>query len=299
MHREILLIATPLLLSAIGGLYAEKAGILNIAQEGFILIGAFATAVITRASGSAAIGTSAAILVSLVLGSLFASVSIGLRANIFVTGLAMNLLASGLTSFVSVLAFGTKGTIRTGEAGALGPVIIPVIGEIPIIGDAVSGHSVFFYVAVFALFAGWWILYRTSFGLRIRVSGADPDTLRARGVDPHRYRFAAILVSSASSALAGASLALDLGAYVPNMSAGRGWIALVAIYLGRRHPFGVAAACLAFAGAEYASYRIQGFIEIPKTLVLAFPYLITLAGMTVFAVLERRKRSPASGRNPR
>jgi simple sugar transport system permease protein len=125
--------------------------------------------------------------------------------------------------------------------------------------------------------------------MRLRASGSSPRSIEALGLSPDSYRFAAALASGAACGLAGASLSLGLGAYVPNISSGRGWMALVAIYLGGRKPAGVLAACLVFAVADSFANYAQGFLEVPSDFILAMPYLVTLAALVLGAALRRRR----------
>lgn len=289
MIREILEIATPFLLAALGGLFAELAGILNIALEGIMLSGAFAAVLGTYLSGSIAIGILAALAAGLVVALVFSGFALWLRANIFIVGLALNLMAGGVTAFISVSIFGTKGVISFQESVRLLRLRMPQIQEIPLIGQILSGHTVLTYSAWAAVLMSVIVVYRTPFGVGLRAAGYAPETLRLRGKSPDLFRLSALAISGVMAAAGGAALSLGLGGYVPNMSAGRGWIALVAIYLGRRRPVGVLIACVVFASSEYLANAAQGWFNVPRTLTLALPYLITLAGMIGFGVAHNHR----------
>ena len=134
------------------------------------------------------------------------------------------------------------------------------------------------------------LLFRTPFGMRLRATGGNPDALPARALDPNHYRRIAMLASGLFAGFAGAEVSLRLGVYLPNISAGRGWIALVAIFLGARHPLGAVGAALIFAFFESFAGAAQGFTTIPGTLLLGLPYLITLLAMVLYSALGRRAR---------
>jgi len=283
-------IMTPLLFAALGGLFTELSGMLNIALEGLISIGAFFGAAATALSGSVAAGILAAVVASIAAAALFGSATIRLRANEFVTGLATNLLAAGLLAMLSGRLFGTKGPFAFAMPEL--PRVAPeALRGIPLVGEALFRQDVFAYASWAAVPIAWVIVARTPFGLRLRAAGQSPGSLVAQGLDPNRYRLAAALLSGAACGLAGASLSLGLGAYVPNIASGRGWIALVAIYLGGKRPGGALAACFVFAAAQSFSNFAQGFLSIPSDFILALPYVFTLAALIFGAALRRRGRA--------
>jgi ABC-type uncharacterized transport system permease subunit len=281
-------IMTPLLLAATGGLFTELAGILNIALEGLMLCGAFFSVAFTVLTGSLVWGVVLGVTASLLLALLFGLVSLYLRANVFITGLATNLLVPGLTTVIAFELFANKGVIRV--PARLPVLSFPGLRSLPVLGEILSGHTFVVYASWLLLGLAWLVIYKTTFGLRLRGSGLDSATVRSLGLRPHRYRLASLLISGFTCGLAGAGLALSLGAYVPNLTAGRGWIALVAIYLGGRKPWGIFAACLLFGGAESLSNFAQGAINIPADFILAFPYLITVAAL-IAASMWRYYRS--------
>jgi len=272
--NSILEMSTPILLAALGGLFTELAGVLNIALEGLMLIGAFSAVIITGFTGSTLLGSLGAVLSGGMLAYIFGYLTLKLQANIFITGLAANLFAVGITNYLSSIIFGTKGVIRFTNF----PRLIKF-----------SGHNLFLYSGFLFTFLTIWIIYKSVFGLRVRAAGYNMNVLKIKGVNSYKVQMKSILISGALSALGGAALALKLGTYVPNMIAGRGWIALVAIYLGRKHPVGIFITCLIFAGAEYFSNSAQGLFQVSSDLLLGFPYLITLIAMIIFSILSRSK----------
>jgi ABC-type uncharacterized transport system permease subunit len=276
-------IMTPFLLAATGGLFTELAGMLNIALEGLMLIGAFFSVVFAGATGSLFIGVLMGIASTMLAAALFGAVSLNLKANVFISGLATNLLASGLTVVLAFQIFGNKGVVRF-EIAKLPALSIPELARIPILGDLLIGHNVLVYLSWLIVVLAALVIYRTPFGLRIRGTGLSAPTITSLGLKPRRYQMAGILVSGFTCGLAGAVLTLNLSAFVPNITSGRGWIALVAIYLGNKTPWGIVIASFVFGFAESFSNYAQGAINIPADFILAFPYLITVLAMIGYSI---------------
>ncbi len=277
-------IMTPFLLAAVGGLFTELAGMLNIALEGLMLIGAFFSVVFAAATGSLFLGIVAGILASMLVALVFASCSLYLRANVFIAGLAVNLFAAGFTVVLAQRLFGNKGVIRFENLRDLPVLSIPGLRAVPVIGDLLIGHNVLVYLSWAIAAAGAVVIWRTAFGLRLRATGIGARTVASLGLRPDRYQLAAILISGFTCGLAGSLLTLNLGAFVPNITSGRGWIALVAIYLGNKNPVGVVVASFVFGLAEAVSNFAQGQINVPADFILAFPYLVTVAAMILYSI---------------
>ena len=267
--QSAVVIMTPLLFAAAGGLFTELSGMLNIALEGLLLAGAFAAITAVHFTGSFAAGIAAAIIVSIVLSALHAFSSIKLRSNVFISGLAANLLAGGLTVVLSQQFFNTRGVVAL-------PVSMPFI-------------DIFIYAGLFLLFVSWLVLYKTPFGYRLRACAMDTAALSSLGINPNKYRFSAFLICGFFCGIGGSFLGLNLGAFVPNMTAGKGWIALVIIFLGGRRPLGVLIAAFVFGLAEAFSNHAQGFLSIPADFILAMPYVLTFFAIIFVSVLTKRK----------
>lgn len=276
-------IMTPFLLAATGGLFTEMAGMLNIALEGLMLIGAFFSVVFASYTGSLLAGVLLGIICSMLVALIFGYISLYLKANIFISGLATNLLASGLTVVLAFRLFGNKGVIRF-EIASLPELSIPVMQRIPVLGDLLIGHNIFVYLSWIIVFLAAVVIYRTPFGYRIRGTGLNPGTMASLGLKPRNYQMSGILISGFTCGLAGALLTLKLGAFVPNITSGRGWIALVAIYLGNKTPLGIVIASFVFGFAESLSNYAQGAINIPADFILAFPYAITVLAMIGYSI---------------
>ena len=264
----ILAISAPLLFATLGALCTEYAGVLAVFMDGAITLSGFVCIAVTGATGSPLAGFFAACLASVALLFAVARFTARTRANPFLTGLAVNLLASGITSWCSSAWYDTRGVIALAS-----PVSFPRNLAFP-----------FAFLAAALLAAA---LRSTRAGLNLRITGSDPDVLTARGVDPARYRVASWCAAAFFAACAGSVLTLGLGAFVPNVSSGRGWTALAAVYLGYRNPLLCVASCVAFAGAEYLTTVIQGLGRLPSTVILGLPYALALL---VFILVPGKKR---------
>ncbi len=276
-------IMTPFLLAATGGLYTELAGMLNIALEGLMLIGAFFAVVFAGLTGSLALGVALGVASSLAAALLFGLVALELKANVFIAGLATNLLASGLTVVLAFQLFHNKGVVRF-ELGSLPVLAVPALQRVPLLGDLLLGHNVLVYVSWLVVLLSVLVIYRTPFGLRLRGTGLNAATIASLGLRPRAYQMAGILISGFTCGLAGAVLTLNLAAFVPNITSGRGWIALVAIYLGNKTPLGIVVASFVFGLSEAFSNYAQGAIKVPADFILAFPYAITVLAMILYSI---------------
>jgi general nucleoside transport system permease protein len=278
--------AAPLAVAALGGLLTEAAGSLSVALEGCMLVGAFGAAVVGRATDSVSLGIGAAILAGMLLAALVGGAALALGADVFIAGLAANLLAPGAISIISQALFGTKGVVQAEVLGSYArhsPIF-----AIPVLGGALLGQEALFYflVAAAVLLAG--LYSKTVFGLRLRAAGEGSEVSKAAGIAAGRYRFAAHLVAGGSAGLAGAALASHVGAFVPGISAGRGWIALVAIYLGGKRPLGVILACLGLGLLVAASNAAQSLGAVSAELLQALPFVATALALVVWKRAERK-----------
>ncbi|WP_018526277.1 ABC transporter permease [Alkalispirochaeta alkalica] len=270
MIAHLLQSSSFLLIAALGGLVAERSGILNIGLEGMIALGAF-TAVAARLAGLSPTGAIvAAALAGVVPALIFGQFVLRWRANPFIVGLAINLLSAGTIPFLAETILGTRGSVR-----------LPPGSGVPI-------QAVPFW-ALGVLLLVWGGLFHTIPGLRLRVAGEEPRWLQENHVAVAPYRLLGLLASGIFCGLAGALLALRIGAYLPGISAGRGWIALVIIYLGYRRPWGLAVAALFFGLVEALAVRAQATAVISPTIILALPYLLTVIAFVAYSALFRRR----------
>ncbi len=286
-------IMTPFLLAAIGGLFTELAGMLNIALEGLMLIGAFFSVVFSSLTGNLFLGIVLGVATSMLLSLAFGSITLYLRANVFITGLATNLFASGFTLVLAFQMFKTKGVIQFENIPDLPVLSIPALQKIPVVGDILIGHNIIVYITWFIVLISAIVIYKTPFGLRIRGTGLNAPTMISLGMNPKNYQLLGILISGFTCGLAGAMLTLKLDAFVPEITSGRGWIALVAIYLGNKTPVGIVVASFVFGLAESISNYAQGAINVPADFILAFPYVLTVVAMIGYSIWRYYKTSKA------
>ncbi|GHU75963.1 ABC transporter permease [Spirochaetia bacterium] len=291
LHSAVV-IMTPLLLAATGGLFTELAGMLNIALEGMLLTAAFTAIITAHFTGSIFVGILAAIAASMFLAAILGAVTLKLKANVFIAGLAANLFAAGATVVLSHRLFGTRGVVALNDVARLPALTIPPIAGIPVLGDIFSGHTPYVYVSWLLLAAAWLVLYRTPAGFRIRACAKHSEALVSLGIKPGSWRFAAFLVSGFTCGIGGSFLSLNLRSFVPNISSGKGWVALVVIFLANRKPQGLLPAALIFGLAEAFSNYAQGALDIPADFILAIPYLFTLLVMIAVSVYLKINRRP-------
>ena len=282
-------IMTPFLLAAIGGLFTELTGMLNIALEGLMLIGAFFSVVFASVTGSLFLGVLLGICITMFIALIFGVISLYLKANIFISGLATNLLASGLTVVLAFKLYGNKGVILFNNLHKLPVLKIPMLQKIPVFGDILIGHNVFVYISWILVLVAAVVIYKTPFGMRLRGTGYNPEAITSLGLKPRSYQLTAILISGFTCGIAGAVLTLNLGAFVPNITSGRGWIALVAIYLGNKTPLGIVIASFIFGFAESFSNYAQGAIKVPADFILAIPYIVTVVAMIGYSIWKYYK----------
>jgi simple sugar transport system permease protein len=282
---------TPILFAALAGALCQRAGVFNISLEGTMLVGAFAGVAGSWYTGSAWLG----VLIAMVAGTgyslILAIAHVSLGGDAIVLGVAINLLAVGLTSFLIRTVFGTRGTFSDPTLHGLDAIDIPGLASIPFVGDVLSGHSLLVYLSWLAVPALAILLYRHPWGLRLRGVGERPVAAASLGVSVTRYRYGVIFAGGALCGLAGAQLALgNVTLFSENMTAGRGWIAVVAVMLGRALPYGVLAAAVLFGLAEAFGFRLQG-IGLPQQATDAAPYVVTLLALFVSSARIRRIRN--------
>ena len=266
---QTLSISIPYLFAASGGVIAERAGVVSLTLEGFMLTGAFTATLGAHYSGSPWVGVLCGIGGGLLAGALHAVASIRYRADQIVVGIAINLLAVGITRFFLQLAFNSSsnsariaGFSREEAGGLLSPLADPLV-----------------WLGVLAIPAVAFLVSRTPFGLRVRAVGEHPEAATTVGVRVSRVRYAAVILSGALAALGGVYLALDQHQFTDQMTAGRGFIALAAIIFGRWDPVRAGIACLLFAAAEALQIQLQTVQAIPSQFVSMIPYVLTIVAL--------------------
>ncbi len=283
--------ATPIMLAALGELLVERAGVINIGIEGAMLAGAFAAIAAVHATGATLAGVAAAIAAGAAINALFALVAVNLAVNQVVAGTAIDLLALGLTGVLYRRIFGATG--RAFTVAPMRPVALGPLARVPIVGRALFDQSALVYLAFMLVPAIAWTLGRTRFGLRLRAAGERPEAADALGLGVYRQRWIALVAAGVMSGLGGAYLTLAwANTFVEGITAGRGYVALAVVIVGRWNAWGVAAAALMFGGAMALQFVLQAAAPaIPYQLFLALPYLLTVA---VLAIVGGTSDAPAA-----
>ena len=302
-------LAVPLILACLAGLYSERAGIVDIGLEGKLLAGAFAAAAMAAVSGSAWLGLLAGIGAALLFSGIHGLASINFKGNQTISGVALNFLAAGLTTFLGQSWFKRGGyTPQLSGDQRFNPITLPFaneLREVPVIGqiywELISGHNIITYFAFIAVPVTAWVLFRTRFGLRLRAVGENPKAIDTAGISVTRLRYQALVITAVLVGIGGAYLSIAQSAgFNNNMSAGRGYIALAALIFAKWRPGPALLVCLMFGFLDAVQFRIQGQVfpiigEVPVQAIQALPYILTvilLAGFIGRAVAPKASGIP-------
>ena len=289
-------VSTPLILCAMAGLFSERSGIIDISLEGKMLFAAFAAGALAAVTGSPWIALCGAIVISILLSLLHGFACITNRGDQVVSGLAINVLASGLTIVLGIAWFAQGGQTPALSAEArfmpLDFSFIESIATVPYIGPflltVINGHNLLVYVALMAVPVTWWIVYKTRFGLRLRAVGENPLAVDTAGISVSRLRYKAVMIAGILCGIAGTYLAIaQNAAFAREMTAGQGYIALAAMIFGKWRPLPAMLACLMFGFLDAVSIRLQGLEfpvigEVPVELIQALPYILTVVLLAGF-----------------
>ncbi|MEQ1763551.1 MAG: ABC transporter permease [Pyrinomonadaceae bacterium] len=279
-------LATPLIFAALGGLFSERAGVINIALEGLMLAGAFAAAVVTYETSNPYLGFFAGMVAGAIVALVFAVAVIKFEADQVVTGFAISMLMFGLPAVISSRLYDASGATQQIDKAFLLPDLIP--GRLP-------------WAAVLAFLLvpiSWYVLYKTPFGLRLRAVGENPAAADSAGVDVYKLRYTAVIISGILAAAGGAYLSIGQGSFfTKGMSAGRGYIALAALILAKWKPIPVLLACLFFGFTESLAIQLQGVVkmpsgdDIPVQFIQMIPYVLTIIVLAGFIGLSRAPKA--------
>ena len=272
-------LSTPLILAALGGLFSERSGVINIALEGMMLAGAFTAAAVTYATGSPYVGLVAGMMAGMLIAAIHAVACIQYQADQVVTGTAINILMLGMPAFLSGAFFLSSGSTPQIPKEHLVPWL-PII------------------IAIVMVPLSWYVLYKTPFGLRLRSVGENPEAADAAGVPVARMRYAGVLLSGVLAGLGGAYLSIGQSSlFTRNMTSGRGFIALAALIFGKWRPFQTLLACLLFGFTEAVSIQMQGVVklpsgeDIPVQFIQMVPYVLTIVVLAGFIGSSRPPRA--------
>lgn len=287
--------AIPILMAALGLVFSERAGIVNIGTEGLMLIGALFGVLGSYWSGSVLVGTLVAIVVTMLFSLIFAFFTITIRADQTVVGTAINIFASGLTITLNRVVFGVSTSVP--NIDVYDKVSIPLLSKIPVIGQAVFNQSIPVYLTLVAVPLLWFVLQKTNIGLKVRAVGEHPKACDTVGIDVKRVRYFAILFSGLMTGLGGAFVSMgQLSFFTEGMVAGRGFMALAAVVFGNYTPGGALFAALVFGAGDALTYRLQAAnTNIPYQFLTMLPYLITVVAI---CMMIRKSNKPAASAVP-
>lgn len=281
--------ATPIALPALGGTFSERSGVVNIAMEGIMLIGAFFGVLFSYLSNNPWLGLLGALVMGSLISLLFAWFTVNIGADQVIVGMGINIFAAGLTAFLLNTIFGYGGTPR--ETPALPNLSLPVVKDIPFIGPIIGEQNSVVYMMLILVIVSHYFLFHTNLGLRIRAVGENPQAADTAGINVWRMRYLGVILGGMLSSLGGVYLSLGLlNSFEVNMSSGRGYIALAAMIFGKWTPFGSLGAALLFGFAMALSMVLQG-TGISANIIQMLPYALTILALTG---LVGRSTAPAA-----
>lgn len=282
-------VTTPILFTALGAMISRRAGIMNISLEGMMLVGALFGVIGSTYSQSALVGVLCAVVASLLLSLVFAYFVLKLKSDLILTGIALNLMASGGTVFLLSVICGDKGVSTSMASKVVPSVEIPLIKDIPILGEILSGHNVLTYVALLSVVVVYVLVNKSPLGLRIRSVGENPDAAESVGISVVKTRFIALMITGILSGLGGAFMSMGyVSWFARDMAAGRGYIALAAQNLGNATPIGTCLASFLFGIADALSSSLQ-ILSVPAEFIQMIPYVTTVIGLIVYAACRKKQ----------
>jgi len=287
----IIRVTTPLLFAAIGVAISALSGSINIGLEGIMLVSAFFGVIISGFTGSLLLALIGGILVGIGMGALLGYFHLKLKADIIIAAIALNMFASGITVFFLYIFAHDKGTSSSITSLVFPSLQIPIIKEIPILGEIISGHNVLTYFALISVALFYYLTYKTSLGLRIRAVGQNPDAAESVGVNINRIKLYSLLLSGFFGSLGGLYLSMGYVSWFSrDMTAGRGFIAIAAAALGGNFPLGTFLGALFFGIVNAIAIYISP-LNIPSEFIRSLPYFVTVVALVIYSIrLSRRKK---------
>lgn len=280
--------ATPIILCVIGGVFAYQANVLNIALEGMMGIGAFASTLTVYFTDNLLLGFIAGVAAALVFGAIFSVMGVTLKGNVIIIGVALNLLVTAIAGFVMVRMNVANISLPNLNASDL-QIVIPGVDSAPILGPIVSGHPILTYVSFIGIWLMWVLSYRTRFGTYVRVVGENEDAAKSLGLKTDLYKIVGILIGAATCGLAGINLSTErMGLYTNNMTAGRGFVAIAAIYCGRGDPLKSSLYAMLFGFARSLSINLAIYAGPASGLFDVIPYVIMVVVLLFVQISKRR-----------
>ena len=286
---SILRVSTPLILAGMAALVSERAGVANIAIEGMMLISALTGVVVSAKTQSCFLGVSGGVIAGILVSLVLAYFILQLKANNIMCGLAINAIAKGGTVFVLYLLTGSKGASTALNSDTVPKIDSPLIKDIPILGEIISGQSILTYLAIIMVALMHVFIFKTRMGIRISAVGENEKAVDSVGISVAKTRYIALLISGFFSGLAGVFLSMSyMSGFTANMTSGRGFIALAANSMGQNTPWGTLAAALIFGAADSAANYLQ-VLAVPAQFIQMIPYVTTILGITLYSIYRGRK----------
>lgn len=284
-------LSIPLIFAAIGSCFSDRAGVFNIALECFMLCAAFFAALGTWFTVNPYIGILCGIAASLICSIIFGFFVFHLKSSGIVVSIALNLSAWGLTTLLMMYFWGCRGSYIDERLVSLPTIRTDWISKLPFIGKIFYGQNILVFLGVFLIFIMWFIMYKTTFGLRLRGVGLNATASQTIGVSVKRYRWYATIITGIFCGLGGAVLPLGgTSIFSENMTAGRGFLAVAAVMVGKGNPLLTGIFCLLFAYTDAISLQLQN-IGIPSQLVETFPYVTTVLVLVLSGIKQKLKES--------
>lgn len=280
--------SVPIILCVIGGAFAYKANVLNIGLEGMMLSGAFVSVLTMFLTQNMVLSIVAAIVASLVWGFVFSYFGITLKGNVIVIGTAINMLMVAIAGFVLQLLKTSNITLNFLDISTM-KINIPVIEDIPILGSLVSGHTPITYISIVAVIVLWMLMYKTKFGIYVRVVGENEEAAKSLGLKVDFYKYIAVFIGAICAGLAGVNLSLErIGLFTNEMTAGRGFIAVAAIYCGKGNPLLCSVYAIAFGFARSLSVNLSIYAGSAAGLFDTIPYIIMISVLALSSVIKHK-----------
>jgi simple sugar transport system permease protein len=269
-------LATPIIYAGLGGMFSERVGIVNIGLEGTMLTSAFTGVVASYYTGNPWIGVLISVITGALVSLILAVLTIKYAGDQIISGTGINIMALGFTSYMTQIIWGNRGA-SDGVQG-ISDIAIPIVKDIPMIGPIFGTHSPLVYLMPLVVYASYYVLFKTPFGLRIRAVGEHPVAAETAGVDVIKIKYTGVIISGMLAGLGGAFLSLShLNLFTRGMTGGRGFIAMAAMIFGKWMPFGILGSGLLFGFADALQIRLQSLGILPPQIILMIPYLLTIA----------------------
>lgn len=291
LFAVLLRVMTPILLSALGGLISEIGGTINIGLEGLMLLAAFSSIAAGSATGSWVVAVLTGVAVAMLVSAVMGFFSLKMNVDIIIAGFAVNLFGSGFTIFLMSKIYGLTGNYSPADAPRIPTVRIPLVEDVPVLGQLLSGHNLMVWIALLSVWFCIVLIYKTPYGVHLRAVGQAPKAAQSLGISVVRIKFTALLWSGAFAGLAGSFLSNGLtNMFVKDMTGGTGFLALAVVLLGNRNPIGVLIGSVVFGLASAIATIVQTIpgSPIPSQFIQLIPYVVTILALVFFALQQKR-----------